>query len=527
MSDFGFPVDEPAPTTFKSIGLRALERVDSWCERIGDSVNPIMVKEARQALKSRQFIFTFSALLLAALAWTIVGSLSIMPQIYTSPSAPRLLIGYYFLLAVPMLLVVPMAAYRSLEGEIDDGTLELLSISALGPWQIVLGKLASAILQMGLYFVALFPCMAYAYNLRGVDLPTMLILLGILLTAAVMLTIAALFMAAISSSRTGRIASLFVIVAALLVVQWFLGAAVVDLIIHGNPLEGGQLVFAITATIAASLSIGNLLLTSTAVQLTPESENRSTKIRIAMLLIGAVQIGLAVLAVLSLAQDAEEWIISTSMATALLWTVVGSMMAAESPIQTPRIRRELPQSFLARCMLTWLTPGPATGLVFAIVNIVTLTAITCVGIQFASTRLAWASRNLGDAAWMLAGGTAYLVGFLVLVRVIVAIIRTKSHPRAEIGLVVLIIVGILFALTPYSIQLHLNDYRDYNYSHLQITNWAWTIREIERNTAVRPVVFIVAASSCIAFIISLASSSHLVLPRRTATPERVLQASKR
>ena len=84
-----------------------LERLDRWCERGGDSINPILVKETRQSLKSRQFVVTFSLILFAALAWTVAGSLSMMPQIYTSPSAPRMMIGYYAVLALPMMLVVP------------------------------------------------------------------------------------------------------------------------------------------------------------------------------------------------------------------------------------------------------------------------------------------------------------------------------------------------------------------------------------------------------------------------------------
>ncbi len=305
-NDLTIPATETNEKPNDSIILRWLESVDRICERTGDAINPILVKEARQALKSRQFIITFSALLLAALGWTIIGSLSMMPQIYTSPSAPRMLIGYYFVLAVPMLLVVPMAAYRSLESEIEDGTLELLSISTLSPWQIVLGKLASAMLQMALYFVALFPCVAYAYNLRGVDLPTTFMILGILLVTALMLTIASLFMAAISSSRSGRITSLFVIAATLLVTQWSLGSVVVSLITRGNPLSREELVFALTASVTISVSLGLLLLTTTAAQLTPESENRSTKIRLAMLLIGAVLIGLDVLAFQTLGRDAFD-----------------------------------------------------------------------------------------------------------------------------------------------------------------------------------------------------------------------------
>ena len=37
--------------------------------------------------------------------YVVVGSLMMMPQIYTSPSAPWMLTGYYVVLAVPLLMV--------------------------------------------------------------------------------------------------------------------------------------------------------------------------------------------------------------------------------------------------------------------------------------------------------------------------------------------------------------------------------------------------------------------------------------
>ena len=113
---------------------RWLERIDRWCEQFGDSLNPILVKETRQALKSRQFVMTFSVLLFAALAWTIVGSLSMMPQIYTSPSAPRMLIGYYIVLASADVdwscrwLRIDRSRVRSMTGRWS-----CLSITALSP----------------------------------------------------------------------------------------------------------------------------------------------------------------------------------------------------------------------------------------------------------------------------------------------------------------------------------------------------------------------------------------------------------
>ncbi len=505
-----------------------LVRVDDWCERFGDSLNPILVKETRQALKSRQFVVSFSVLLFAALGWTIIGSLSLMPQIYTSPSASRMLIGYYLVLALPMLLVVPMAAYRSLEGEIDDGTLEMLSITTLSPWQIVLGKLASAMLQMLLYFVALFPCVAYAYTLRGVDLPTTLLIMAILIVAAIMLTITALFFAPLSRTRTGRISTLFAVMIILLLSEWGLAYLVIMMIMYGNPLSSEWIFFLVTATVLISISMGHLLLTVTAAQLTPDSENRSTQIRISMMALTAVVLGLTTLGIQTLGQEGVSVAVTFGMGLALVWTLCGSILAAESPVITPRMRRELPKSFIARSMLTWLTPGPVTGLVFATVNILVLCGMLLYGLEFV-----FSQPGINAPTFLTTMLTrfcvayaAYLIGFLVAVRVIVGVIRINNHPRAEIGVAALIAVAVLSSLVPYSIGLHLNDYRPYSYSPWQITNWVWTLGEIlNRRSLYWETSFIVVVVTA-GFFACLLSMPKLVLPRRIATPLRVQQEMK-
>lgn len=505
-----------------SIFSRWLETVDHWADRLGNSVNPILVKETRQALKSRQFVVTFSILLFAALAWTIVGSLSLMPRIYSTPSAPRLLIGYYVVLAIPMLLVVPLAAYRSLEGEIDDGTLELLSITTLSPRQIVLGKLASAMLQMLLYFVALFPCVAYAYTLRGVDLPTTLLIVATLLVAGVMLTIIALFFAPLAVSRTGRIGTLLLVMVILLGAEWGLGAALINMIMYGNTMTTEWMFFTVTAVTTLSLAFGHLLLTTTAALLTPESENRSTRIRIAMMVVSGVVMSLCALAMQVLELEGAGLAVTGTMALAGLWTVVGSMMAAESPVMTPRIRRELPSSFTSRMFLTWLTPGPVTGLVFATTNIVVLTIMVLYGIDYIFEQPT--TRGFGRQGVLrqfCIAYSAYLVGFLVAVRYIIAIVRINNNPRVSLGLAALIAVAVLTALIPYSIGLHWNDYLPYSYSGWQITNWAWTLGEILSGRVTESMVMLIVSFVVCFFLSALLSMPHLVRPRRIATPDRV------
>src|SRR5690606_21444363 len=50
-----------------------ISRMEHRIERWGERLNPILVKEARQALKSRQFTVTFTLMLVAAWVWSILG----------------------------------------------------------------------------------------------------------------------------------------------------------------------------------------------------------------------------------------------------------------------------------------------------------------------------------------------------------------------------------------------------------------------------------------------------------------------
>lgn len=527
MSTAAFDTSVASAETTEKATPAWLQRADAWAERVSDRVNPILVKETRQALKSRQFVVTFSVLLTAALGWTVVGSLSMMPQIYTTPSAPRMLIGYYALLALPMLLIVPLTAYRSLESEIDDGTLELLSISALSPWQIVLGKLASASLQMVLYLVTLFPCVAYAYTLRGVDLPTLGLMMLILIVAGLFLTVVALAHAPLARGRSGRVTTLLTVILLLLLSEYGVGTTVVLLILYGNPLPGPETVFIAIALPLVLASLGHLCLTATAAQLTPESENRSSPLRWALLGTTALVCGLAAYAIENRRFDGEFCIscyfISGTLLTGL-WAFATPMLAAESANLTPRIQRELPSSFASRVALTFFTPGPATGLVFAILGVVGMAALVPIGLE----RLAFnpnarvpAQARIAFAELSTIIGAYYVIG-LVLARWLVALVRIKNNPRVEVGLAAFIVVAVVTALIPFSIGLHLNDYREYPYSAWQVTNWAWTISQTANGSLPVTIKFGIIAVAVMAWLSAIGTVGNRALAVRTETPDDVV-----
>lgn len=516
-------------------GPHWLRRIDAWATRAGDAVNPILVKETRQALKSRQFVATFSLLLIASLAWTVVGSLLMMPQIYYTPSAPRMLVGYYLVLAVPMLLVVPLAAYRSLEAEADEGTLELLSVTSLSPLQIVMGKLASAALQMLLYFVVLFPCVAYAYTLRGVDLPTLVLLMGMLIFAGLGLTIVALFFAPVSSGRTGQIGALLAVLAILVGAEFALGSLAIELIQYGHPLSGGEMVFAVSAILAIGITAAAILLVATAAKLTPESENRSTGIRVAVLVHMFCVVAVAAYAIAGeqSAGAVPEQLIPIPMALSVylvgFWTLVGAMMSAESSAMTPRIRRELPGTFLGRLLLTWLTPGPATGLIFSIATLaVAAAAVHLMLWQLVPTSSTnWLRSTLENHRTVMLLVVCYLMFAFVGVRVIVGHLRARNPVKVSVGIAALAVVLLIMALAPYAIGLHLNDYRQYPYSMWQFTNWVWTIGQAGNGSLDWPVIYLVTAMGAVAFLTHLMLVAQRVLPQRLATPARVQEEYRR
>jgi hypothetical protein len=78
----------------REVGLPDDSRLDRWTEWCGERINPILIKEARQALKSHHFITTFMLLLIAAWGWSFLAILSGMPEITTSGICWSVTSGY-------------------------------------------------------------------------------------------------------------------------------------------------------------------------------------------------------------------------------------------------------------------------------------------------------------------------------------------------------------------------------------------------------------------------------------------------
>src|SRR5262249_43604687 len=159
-----------AESVLKASGFRS---------RISDAINPIVVKELRQASQSRFVTATLMILLciqLVALGLYLLFS----GETTTSFDAGRqvfiVLLGIVFgagMLFVPLYTAVRLVAQRS------DTQVDLLYITTIKPRRIIAGKLAAATAINVLIFSACLPFVTLTYFLRGVDLPSIFILMAV------------------------------------------------------------------------------------------------------------------------------------------------------------------------------------------------------------------------------------------------------------------------------------------------------------------------------------------------------------
>lgn len=356
--------------------------LESLADRISDRLNPILIKEARQALKSRQFASTFMLLLLVAWLISALGVLWAGPSIEFGSPARAFLIGYTWVLEVAVLLIVPFTVFRSMQSERDQDTFELLSISTLKPRQIVWGKFCSALLQTFLFYSAIAPFVAFTSLLQGFDFFVTVFLLAILLLWSVMVTVFSLMLSTIGEQKTWQILNMLGILGLLawqMFGSFFFAAAVM---MEPLPFEEKEFWWAMGALLVAAISYFFVAVQIAVSRLTFESDNRSTGIRIAC----SAQFWLLWLALLAYRLAADkygmtfEWemVYFAATVSCLHWCAVGLFACTEADFLSRRVRRGFSRFWLLRLLAApWLPGGKRAlayflGHVFAVVAIVEL-----------------------------------------------------------------------------------------------------------------------------------------------------------
>jgi hypothetical protein len=132
----------------------------------------MLVKELRQGLRTRGFVGTFigfQVVMVMLMIGTVFGSM--LGTSTTRAIMASTITGFFWtLLGVQLLLSVPVRSLSSLQVELDSRALDLLVLTRLTAWRIVVGKWASLLAQALLLFIAMLPYGIVRYFLGSVDL---------------------------------------------------------------------------------------------------------------------------------------------------------------------------------------------------------------------------------------------------------------------------------------------------------------------------------------------------------------------
>ncbi len=499
------------------------QRIDDVLTAIGDRLNPILVKETRQALKSRQFTASFWLVLVFAAGWSFCGISLLMPQVYYFPSGRFMLVGYFVVLAIPLLLVVPFSAFRSLAIELEDGTYELLSITALSARQIVTGKLGSALMQMLVYYAALAPCIAFTYLLRGLDFGTILIILIGTFLMSILFSCVGLVFAGMHRSRQWQAISSVLLLLLLIFASWTWGYLMMMLLFEGNA-NFDQLEFWIGVCFALCiyLTFVTLLIQIAAAQNSFVTDNRTTRIRGTLLVQLVVFAGWMIFYWIDTRED-EILVIALTIA-GIFWTAYGAFMTGELAELSPRAKRNLPQTFFGRTFLTWFNPGSATGYVFSLSTFLAL-VVLILGINiFAAANqpgMAYSVEDLTPFGLLM---WSYMALYLGLGRLIIIGLRKFS----DFGVMAVVLIHVLLltgaAALPTFLQFWMQNFRDADYSNLQAVNWLWSLIEtLDGSWIMWPTVLTMGGAGLFMFCLNLVLAAREVEEKRLVTPTRVIE----
>lgn len=254
-------------------------------DEFSDRISPMLVKELRQGLRAKTFVIVFLALqaLLAVVLLAAIGASN------AESSGQRVSKIIFFFFSVAVLIVQPLRGIGALHNEIKGNTIDLMVLTRLGAWRIVLGKWVSIVSQSALLLTAIAPYLILRYFFGRMNLFAELNLLALIFLGSALFTALTVGLSAINS----------ILVRGLLpmVVAFYLGVGIYVLAFEsrndfGNLIEFCSLQhdgtgWALLAGLVASAYFGWSALALGASMIAPMAENHSSMRRLITLVVVA------------------------------------------------------------------------------------------------------------------------------------------------------------------------------------------------------------------------------------------------
>ncbi len=346
-------------------------------QRFSDRSNPIVVKEVRQAVKSKAYIGLYLILLFICVVISLFACGSYLRSGVGSAIGNEVFGAFLVCLWITGFVLMPMGAFNSLAKERTEHTFELLNISGLGPGKIVRGKLGAAVVQLGLIYSAFVPFMAFTYFLRGIDLPMMIFFIVSSFLISVFFIMLALTASAIAATKRafGLMRAGFFFVLIILCFN-ILGGGISFISFGGGIFGRGGWSELLQAALATAIILGSyfvILYLLAVSRLTFLADNRSTLLKIAFTLQSLLFAGLFLYLVIETG-DEEYWIVF-GLIMAIQWAIVATFVTTEPEEISRRVAKTVPKRRIWRWLFGYFWPGCSLGWAYMSVNLVLLLVI--------------------------------------------------------------------------------------------------------------------------------------------------------
>lgn len=162
---------------------------------LGDRINPVLLKEMRQGMRSKVFTIMFLAIQVIMIFYLVFG----LALGQGTGNSTQMDFFFWFIVGVFLLAILPIMGTNALGSENRESRLDLLVLSHLSARRITYGKWMAVIGQGTLLITALLPYLVLRYYIGSVEFHESLLIAFMLLILSAILTGIAVSLSVIKS----------------------------------------------------------------------------------------------------------------------------------------------------------------------------------------------------------------------------------------------------------------------------------------------------------------------------------------
>ena len=391
----------------------------------------------RQVVRGREFNYSFGGALAAGLAVAFFGAADALTGSGTSGRWT-----FYALMGCMAFLgfgVVPLGAFSALRNERMEQTLELITLTALSPRRVVIGKLMAQSVKLATLFAAMAPFLAMSFLLGGIDFVTILLSLATVFMWSLWACAVCLFSSTLLKSRAMS-GVVFGAVAVVLFVIFGLGRAMFMFsrgAFIGAPGGGGTMgdmwwTLAIATTFCVATMVNLVLLAENRLSL--PTENRVTPLRVGFLVQFLLIVGWTLTFINEPPRVQENALQALGVAGGIHLALVAMFTVTEDLVVPRRVLRRMKSARGLGWLMTMFWPGGGRGAGYVLRQMAVLLAIAWL-FHPASGTLRW--------FWAICGYICFFTGIPTLAY---RMARPAADASLKLRVLILLLVPVAMLL---------------------------------------------------------------------------------